>query len=256
MTFPVYLTLGPWRLHPHLVFEVLAYTIGFQIFLWLRRRGSDPVARWDRWFVVAAAVLGAALGSKLLYLLADPVELAARWRDVSYLLGGKTVVGGLIGGLIAVEWTKRQLDIRVRTGDLFAIPIAAGIAVGRIGCFLTGLPDRTYGVATVLPWGIDFGDGVARHPTQLYEIVFLVGLIVFLVRTARRPRPSGDVFKIFMVAYFAFRLGVDFMKPGVPLAGLTALQWGCVAVLLYYGRDIRRWAAAGMPSVSADRAVS
>ena len=58
------------------------------------------------------------------------------------------------------------------TGDLLALPLVLGIAIGRIGCFLSGLEDQSYGVATALPWGVDFGDGVARHPTQLYEYRF------------------------------------------------------------------------------------
>ena len=93
-------------------------------------------------------------------------------------MSGKTLVGGLIGGLFAVEWTKRLIGVRRRTGDLFAIPLCAGIAIGRIGCFLGGLEDGAYGVATVLPWGVDFGDGVARHPTQVYEILWM-GLVAF-----------------------------------------------------------------------------
>lgn len=72
--------------------------------------------------------------------------------------------------------------MRASTGDLYAIPLALGIAIGRVGCFLTGLPDNTYGTATALPWGINFGDGIPRHPTQLYEVLFLLLLIPFLYR--------------------------------------------------------------------------
>jgi prolipoprotein diacylglyceryltransferase len=49
------------------------------------------------------------------------------------------------------------------------LPLAIGIAVGRLGCFFAGLDDFTYGTPTTLPWGHDFGDGIARHPVQLYE---------------------------------------------------------------------------------------
>jgi phosphatidylglycerol:prolipoprotein diacylglycerol transferase len=77
---------------------------------------------------------------------------------------------------VLVEIVKRSIGLRTSTGDLYAIPLAIGIAIGRIGCFLTGLSDNTYGNPTSLPWAINFGDGIPRHPTQLYEIVFLLAL--------------------------------------------------------------------------------
>jgi len=92
-------------------------------------------------------------------------------------MGGKTIVGALVFGLIAVVLMKRYIGLRQSTGDLYAIPLALGIAIGRIGCFLTGLSDNTYGTPTNLPWAINFGDGIPRNPTQLYEIVFLIVLI-------------------------------------------------------------------------------
>ncbi|HTG16849.1 MAG TPA: prolipoprotein diacylglyceryl transferase family protein, partial [Blastocatellia bacterium] len=139
---------------------------------------------------------------------------------------------------IAVEWTKRRLGIHRRTGDLFAIPLCIGIAIGRIGCFLSGLSDDTYGVETTLPWGIDFGDGIRRHPVQLYEIAWLCVLATWLGWLARKPHREGDLFKGFMVGYFGFRLAIDFLKPGVAFAWLTSIQWACVIMLLYYCRDL------------------
>lgn len=241
MTFPVYLHLGPVEIHPHLLFEVLAYTVGFRIYLELRRRGGDRLPDHDRWWVIAAAAVGAVLGSKLLFLLEDPHQLLLDRSNLLSLLFGKTIVGALIGGLICVEFAKRLLGITARTGNLFALPLCVGIAVGRIGCFLTGLSDQTYGVATVLPWGINFGDGVRRHPTQIYEIVFLLAL-AGLLALFLRPRVDGDLFRIFMVGYFSFRLCCDFLKPEVRVfAGLSSIQCACVAMLLYYSPDIARW---------------
>jgi len=148
----------------HWFFESLSYLIGFRIHLQLRKRSGDVVTTEQRWRLVAAAIAGAAAGSKILRWFVDPALLLRNWNNPYFLMSGKTVVGGLIGGLFAVEWAKRQFGIKRRTGDLFAIPLCAGIAIGRIGCFLAGLRDDTYGVATDLPWGVDFGDGVARHP--------------------------------------------------------------------------------------------
>ncbi len=76
-------------------------------------------------------------------------------------LAGKSIVGAIAGGWLAVEGAKRLRGIECRTGDLLAIPLAAAIAIGRIGCLLTGAGDRTFGVATTLPLAFDFGDGVA-----------------------------------------------------------------------------------------------
>jgi len=246
VTFPVLIPIGALRLHPHTVFDVLAYSIGFRVFLWQRRKLGDTIDTPARWSVVAAAILGAAIGSKLLFWLEDPAETIAHWNDPVFLLGGKTIVGGLIGGLAGVELEKKWAGLTRRTGDLFAMPLAVGIAIGRIGCFLSGLADRTCGTPSPLPWAVDFGDGIPRHPTQLYESAVMAAAAVTLGRLTRRPHREGDVFKLFMVLYFALRLGVDAIKPEVRiLLGLSSLQWASVAVLLYYGDDVRRWIREG-----------
>lgn len=230
MNDDLFVPLGP--LHPHLLFEALAYFVGFQLYRLARRRRGDVVDSETRWSVIVAAAVGAAVGSKLLAWAEHPAD--------GFLVSGKTIVGGLLGGWLAVEWAKRRAGVVERTGDLFAVPLCVGIAVGRIGCFLTGLPDKTYGRPTSLPWGVDLGDGVGRHPTQLYEILFLAVLGLWLSRSRARLEdgslPRGALFDRFVVAYFAFRLAVDFLKPGEPHLGLTAIQWGAVAGLLYHAR--------------------
>jgi prolipoprotein diacylglyceryltransferase len=114
------------------------------------------------------------------------------------------------------------------------------IAIGRIGCFLSGVEDESYGIATRLPWGVNFGDGIARHPTQLYEVMFLAALGAVLLLGLRPTTTVGDHFKLFMVGYLTFRLLVDFIKPGVRLGGLSAIQWVCLAVVAYYAPHVPR----------------
>ena len=215
MPFPVYLHVGALRIHPHRILEGLAYLVGFRLFLRAKQRRGDPLTDAQRWWIVTAAIAGAAVGSKLLSWLGDPLDTLRHWNDPIYLMAGKTIVGGLLGGTIAVEWTKRRIGVPGRTGDLFALPLCAAIAIGRIGCFLSGLGDHTFGVATTLPWGIDFGDGVHRHPTQLYEIAWLALLAIWLHALDRRQHREGDLFRAFMIGYLVFRLTVDFIKPGV-----------------------------------------
>lgn len=235
MSFPVVIPLGPFAVPAHPVFETLAYTVGFQVYRRLRARQGDRVDDQGRLWVIAAAIVGAAVGAKALCWFVDP-ELTRQHlgQPMFFLAGGKTIVGGLAGGLVGVELAKKRLGITRSTGDLFAMPLALGIAIGRIGCFLTGLPDRTYGLPTALPWGVDFGDGLPRHPTQLYESSFLFGLAAYLAWRGARPYPEGALFRRFMVGYMGFRLVVEGLKPGVPLGPLTAIQWVCLAVLVYY----------------------
>lgn len=252
MTFPVYIPIGSLKLHPHLVFETAAYAVAFRVYLWLRKRQGDALDDSHRWWMIAAAAMGAVVGSKVLYWFEEPALTLAHWREPAYLMGGKTIVGALIGGLFAVELAKRLLGITRRTGDLFAVPLCVGIAIGRIGCFLTGLDDHTAGIATALPWGVNFGDGTARHPTQLYEVLFVLALGGFLWWRMLGPFVAGDLFKMFMVAYFAFRLACDFIKPDVRvLFGLSSIQWACAAMLCYYSSDWTRWLAPSKQRTTA-----
>jgi phosphatidylglycerol:prolipoprotein diacylglycerol transferase len=240
MSFPAYLHLGSLVVHPHWIFESLAYTSGFYLYRRLRRQHGDVIGSRARWGVILAAMIGGFAGSRILSAFENPFFRMDHWIRPQLLLGGKTIVGGLVGGLIAVESVKHLLGIRVATGDLLALPLVLGIAIGRIGCFLSGVEDESYGIATGLPWGVDFGDGIARHPTQLYEVIVLAGLGAMLMARARTTATEGDRFKLFMVVYLGFRLLVEFIKPVVRLGGLSAIQWVCVAVLAYYAPHVPR----------------
>lgn len=249
MHFPVDLRIGSLSINPHPVLEAIAYVVAFRAYLSLRRKSGDPIAEDFRWWIVAAAAAGAAIGSRVLFWFEDPGLTIAHWRDPAYLLSGKTIVGGLIGGWLAVEFAKQRLGTTHRTGDLFALPLCVGIAIGRIGCFLAGLPDDTAGSRTNLPWGINFGDG-PRHPTQLYEILFLAILGFAIVRASHLAHREGGLFRIFMAGYFAFRLASDFLKPEARVIfGLSSIQLACLATLIYLGIERRRVVASAPATI-------
>lgn len=223
--------------HPawHPVFETLAYVAGYQVFRWMRTQRGDVVEEPQRWTVLAAAAMGALSGSRLLGLAEQWPTVQAAWRSGHLLMllispGGKTIVGGLLGGWFGVEAVKRLSGIRRRTGDLFALPLCVGIAVGRIGCLLAGLADDTYGTPTSLPWAVDFGDGIGRHPVQIYEILFLA-LIGFLISLPAQFA-EGARFRIFMASYLAWRFIIDFLKPQPLIHGMNLIQWCCAAGLI------------------------
>jgi len=237
VSFPVWISLGPLRIHPHFLFELLAYAVAGMAYWRGRRTLGDHVSSEARWALSAAAVIGALIGSRLLFWFEDPRRTLSQLTDFQHLVGGQTIVGGLLGGWLGVEWQKRRIGIHQPTGDLLAVPIALGAAVGRIGCFLSGLPDGTYGVFSSLPWAIDLGDGIPRHPTALS---FMFTLAYALTRFALKAS-RGEVFLALMSSYLAFRLMIDGLKPGVTLvAGLTAIQVACVAGLAV---ALRTWHA-------------
>lgn len=216
----------------HFVFETLGYAVGFAVYKRGRREVGDILDERQRWSIIAAASVGALLGSRVLGVLNDAPE-GLSVQGLITPAGGKTIVGGLLGGWAAVEIIKKFQSIRTRTGDLFAVPLCLGVAVGRVGCLLAGRSDDTYGSPTSLPWAVDFGDGVGRHPTQAYEILFLVALAFALSRFARRPHVNGLLFRVFLAAYLVWRIMIDFLKPQHLIAGMSCIQWASVLGLAF-----------------------
>jgi len=185
--------------------------------------------------IAGAALIGGGLAAKLAEWAVEPTTTAALgWRT---LAGGRTILGGLLGGTLAVLAVKRWLGIRGRHGNLLAAPVALGLAIGRLGCFLRGC---CYGTSTSLPWGVDFGDGVLRHPAQLYETAFFVVAFVTLRLVRPRVTAPGRLFSGLMVAYFTFRFFEEFLRAGARLpVGLTVYQLLAAAGLaLFLGREM------------------
>ena len=224
----------------HTLFEAAALLLGTQMYWWQRRHAGLPTAASGAPFAVLMGCLfGAGIGSKAVFWLERPDLLVQYWGlwHVVFLQSGQSIVGGLLGGLLGVELAKKLHGVTASTGDLFVTPILVGLVVGRVGCFLAGLADDTYGIPTRLPWGVDFGDGLARHPTQLYEILFAAVLWLVLKRSAHRLAATpGLKFRLMLSAYLLWRLLIDAIKP-VPVAwhgGLSGIQWVCLLALLFY----------------------
>ncbi len=213
MSFPVVFPVFGLTLPAHAVFEILAYMVGFRLYLWLRRNQADAFSDGQRLVVLAGAVFGAGLGSKLLGFAEHPELWPVAAHQPAAVLGAKTILGALLGGIIGVEVAKAMAGIRGSTGDIYVLPLLTAIAIGRVGCLLTGVSDGTWGDATRLPFGFDAGDGVIRHPTPLYEILFLMLLGLAFLALRRVRLQTGDRFKLFIMAYCAWRFVVEFLKP-------------------------------------------
>jgi prolipoprotein diacylglyceryltransferase len=152
----------------------------------------------------------------------------------------RSVEGALAGGIFAIELYKWRAGISLRTGARFALPLAVGIAVGRLGCYFAGMDDFTYGTPTTLPWGHDFGDGILRHPVQLYESIAMAAFAAFYVVTVLRRDTSSDSFIVTNGFYLALgyyglqRFVWEFFKPyGLLIGPLSLFHLLSLAVLFY-----------------------
>src|SRR5437588_10775566 len=156
--------------------------LSLAVFL-LARRCMPRLARVDlpphQWAGLAiAAFIGGVFGAKVPFVVARGVDWS---QATAWAADGKTVTTGLIGAYLAVELAKWLMGIRIKTGDSFALPLALAMAIGRWGCFFNGC---CYGRETDLAWACDFGDGVLRHPTQVYESLFhlaMAGVLLWLM---------------------------------------------------------------------------
>lgn len=188
-----------------------------------------PLSRGNKAIVMIGAVAGGCLGAKLPFLLQDPAAL--RTIDI-WFENGRTITYGLVGGYLGVEAAKFAAGIRVKTGDSLAAPLAASIAVGRLGCFVGGC---CFGTPTDLPWGHDFGDGISRHPTQIYEAIFHACAAIVLFWLGRRQLFQRQLVKAYIATYLVYRFITEIIRPEPRLAfGLTFYQWSVLPMLALF----------------------
>ena len=237
--FPVNIKIGSVEIPSHLIFEIAAYTLGFRYFLYLRKRTEDRISTEHRTVLFIAAAAGALLGSRVIGILEDPGLFTDEFSFVM-VMSNKTILGGLFGGLLAVEICKKIIGVTTSSGDLMTFPLLLAMIIGRVGCFLAGLEDGTYGVASKLPWAMDLGDHIYRHPTNLYEIFFLALVWLFILLLEKNHVLSnGSRFKIFLLSYFVFRFCIEFIKPVYKIGfGLSAIQLTSLAGIIYYYKVI------------------
>jgi prolipoprotein diacylglyceryltransferase len=225
---PVLFTAGGVPVQSYPFFVTLGFVAAIALYYVNVRRktvGSNGL------YIALAAAIGGIIGAKIPIWIVSLPEILAHPGNPDVLLSGRTIVGGLIGGALAVYLTKKRLHITQRLGNYLVPSLCVGIFFGRIGCFLAGC---CYGVATSLPWGVDFGDHIARNPTQLYEALFVLALLVYAQVMKDRLEP-GELFRRFMIVYFSWRFLIEFIRVNpVAAFGLTYYQFVALGVVIFY----------------------
>jgi phosphatidylglycerol---prolipoprotein diacylglyceryl transferase len=228
--YPVLFKVGSVAISSYSFFISLAIFIG--VMLYIREAKKKKFSGDNAFYVVMGAIIGGVLGAKIPIWIMNFSMIISSFPDIGPILSGRTITGGLIGGTLGVLYVKKKFNIKGRKGNLFAPAIALGMAIGRIGCFLAGC---CYGKPTSLPWGVNFGDGIFRHPTQIYEFIFMIGLFVYLEWKKGKNPKDGQLFTILMVSYFTFRFFIEFIRAEpVIFLGLTFFQYVSIAVILWF----------------------
>lgn len=221
----------------HGLFVALGVAAAALVFVLEARRRGHTDERMV--YVVAGALVGGAIFMRMgTWLQHLDLDRNAGFAD-QWLYGNRSILGGLFGAWLGVHVAKRLVGYRHRTGDLFAPAVAIGMAIGRVGCYLTEQP----GTPTGGGWGITLDAeqavytgapaGVGLHPSFAYEIVFhLVAFVVLWTWLRHRDLPPGETFVRYVAAYAVFRFLVEFVRGNeVVWAGLTRPQLVLLATI-------------------------
>ena len=209
------------------VFQVLALLTAFLL------RKPSPLPPKQRWVITIAALFGAGVGAKLPFVLLSKEPF---FSGPAWFTDGKTILSGIAGGYLCVELAKLLFGIRAKTGDGFAMPLAAAVAVGRWGCFFNGCCG-----APVVP---------------VIESGFHAAMAAVLWKLRDVDALRWQLLKLYLIAYCAFRFGVEFLRTEPRLAwGLTGYQFGAAAMaaVLALLWVVDAWLKSLPPAPAADR---
>lgn len=223
---PVLLHLGPLEIRYYGLAYVLGFVLGYFILKQLIKKKNVALTEEELDTLILYIALGVLLGSRIFYfvfynfsmLLENPFHLFKIWE------GGMSFHGGLIGVLVAgILFCKQYKKSFYELADLAVIPVALGLGIGRIANFING---ELYGRATTVPWAVDFGDGIPRHPSQLYESAknFVMFGILWLLKEKEHLK-KGTLFWTFITLYGTFRFFIEFVREPDPQLGFVLFNF-------------------------------
>lgn len=225
---PVAVDLGFAKIH----WYGLMYLIGFAAVWWLGSiRARQANSGWTKeqvsdviFYGALGVILGGRIGYVLFYnlseFLANPLILFQIWQ------GGMSFHGGMLGVFLAYYlFAKKTRKTYFQVADFLAPMVPIGLGAGRIGNFIN---NELWGrpADPSLPWSMNFGDHIARHPSSLYQ-AFTEGLLLFLILWfyTKKPRPAMAASAMFMIFYGVFRFITEFFRTPDSHLGFIAFGW-------------------------------
>ena len=251
---PILLHLGQLEIRYYGLAYVLGFIIGYFILKYLIKKKEIAMTEDDLDTLILYVAIGLLAGSRIFYfvfynfqiLIENPFQIFKIWE------GGMSFHGGFIGvisagALFCRIYKKQFYDI----ADLVVIPFAIGLGIGRVANFING---ELYGRATSVSWAVDFGDGIPRHPSQLYESAknFVIFVVLWLLKE-KENLYKGTLFWTFVTLYGTFRFFIEFFRQpdaqlgfvlfnfltmGQLLTGVMAIT-GCAILIKWYYIDAK-----------------
>lgn len=239
--YPILFRIGPFTIYAYGTFLAIAFIVGLVIArIGFKKRDINPDIAYD---LVLALALAGIIGARLFYVVGHWDYYSRNLAEIIQVhRGGLVFYGGLLLGVLAAIGVARIRKISVlKIADSLASPLALGMVVARIGCFLNGC---SYGRPTNLPWGVNFFD-VPRHPTQLYELIHSLLIFLFLffyVEKRFEFKRDGSLFLVYLILYSFGRFLLEFLRDS-PLilkyftfSGFASLVVFIVSAVIFYRR--------------------
>ena len=235
--YPELIKIGNFSISSFGVMIALCFIAGYWVItLETKRKGLNEKLVGNLFLVTMA---GGIIGAKLLYVFENvPLsDILSHPLDNLLSRGGLTYYGGFFGALALVWFIahRNKLSMWV-VGDLAAPALALAYAIGRVGCFLVG---DDYGVPSDLPWAMAFPKGlpptdVPVHPTQLYEIIIMSVVFVFIWKIRKLEKPAGWLFSIYLIIAGIERFLIEFLRSTTPspIPGLSVAQLMAVVLIV------------------------
>lgn len=231
---PVAISLGSLKIH----WYGLMYLIGFVAAWRLGIYRAEHTDRWNRkqvedliFYGALGVVLGGRIGYTLFYnfpaFIEEPMSIFYIWK------GGMSFHGGLLGVITAFYLFARKNSMSFfEVSDFMAPMVPIGLGAGRVGNFinkeLIGRP-----MESIMPWAMDYGDQIARHPSSLYQAL-TEGVLLFIIvwLYSSRPRPLMATSAVFIICYGTFRFITEFFRTPDAHIGFLAFDWLTMGQLL------------------------
>ena len=239
--FPRLFSIGSFAVPTYGVLVALGFLAGLWITVTLAKRKGLPGETISNLAVYCA--LAGLLGAKLFMFLFD---FGDYWRNPGQIFTLETLQsagvyqgGFLLALAMAVVYMRRQRLPFGKTADVFAPGLAAGHAIGRLGCFAAGC---CWGSKTGVPWAVTFNNpdtttgvphGIPLHPAQLYESAANLLIFAFLWRRIGKPHADGEILGWYLALYSTARFFIEFLREHEQAThwGLSLTQWISIGTL-------------------------